>query len=218
MPGRSILVIACVCALDVGSVVWRALPLGAAGMPLPSGSDGVTVALSTVGTPAAGGSRPSSSPTSEARVPRPSSIGPSGGTIGARSVPRSDIATLEQQMDGRLLVPVFLPADCTPLPQFVGFQPETGTARLAYTCVSIAEETRTTNRGIVGPDASEAVSINGIPATYVDGIWTSVDGAEPTWVRGRNTQLMFERDGLLLRLTGRNLPKADLLRIAESLE
>lgn len=156
------------------------------------------------------------------------------------------------------LVPAWLPTGCVETERFgyAAHSPLPPSAHVNYSCVAISQEPARGESPRVGSSSVQEIVINGQPALYIRGTWinprewalleTPPAQRSPTPVRrgGRGTEeplvwredighmLVFERDGLIIRLSGAqpgsnptlgttvdvSLPREDLIRIAESLQ
>lgn len=143
-----------------------------------------------------------------------------------------ELDQLAKELGAPVLLPAYLPPGCTVNQR--SFEPTVRVATVAYTCggayscapgyscIFVAEQAgETLARPNVGVGSTEAVLINGQPATYIDGIWRPAADGSPggyEWRPGAIHQVYFERDGLLIRvLAGDGLAKDELLKIAESI-
>jgi hypothetical protein len=136
------------------------------------------------------------------------------------SAPRMmELEHVEELAGFSLLAPTYLPSGCRLRERFYLAKP--GATYLNYSCVSIVQQKgETIQRPFVGEGSIQAVTVGDKPATYVDGIWMKLPGEEKlTWQQGIAHDLVFERDGLVIRLSASShLSKAELIRIAESLK
>lgn len=129
--------------------------------------------------------------------------------------------TLEQQAGFSVLAPNYLPPNCTLREQY--FLAEPKVVNLTYGCMWIAEQRSTTvQQPLVGQGATRTVTVNGQPAVYIEGAWVTIvrDGKEEPlqWDPSALRQLVFERNGLLIRLSSPNLTLQELVQIAESMK
>ena len=72
---------------------------------------------------------------------------------------------------------------------------------------------------VVATGAATPVTVNGMPAVYVDGRWTTSSG-RPTWQWGIKSELICESNGLILWITADqrdNVGQSDLVAIASHL-
>lgn len=158
-----------------------------------------------------------------------------------------NVEALEAQAGFSALLPQYIPADCHFLEGNYLEEP-VAEIRLFYQseeqlpCFDVVlrqAEAGTVHRPYVGPGSVEEISIKGQRALYISGMWvvegpigeTSDSGVlslgpgeleelyeGATWVEGPK-QIVFEYGGLLIRITGgANISKAELVKVAESLE
>lgn len=134
-----------------------------------------------------------------------------------------DLEQLENLAGFSLLVPEYLPPSCRLMERFYASVPRE--VILHYSCALLIAEKRgnSIDRPFVGEGSTHEVTVGGNPAIYIDGVWTSFsdsDQEEPIWIQGTFHQLVFERNGLVIRMDAPSsrLTKEELIRIAESLE
>ena len=131
-----------------------------------------------------------------------------------------ELAQIERAVGFRLLLPTYLPLGCDLEEQFV-YGPRV--AGLRYTCIAIsAQKVHRQVRPSVGLGSVHEVTVNGLPALYIDGAWVSANGGPIAWQQSAFPELWLERDGVFVRLRiwpQMRLadPKQELIRIAESL-
>lgn len=130
-----------------------------------------------------------------------------------------DVQELEKLTGFTLLMPTYLPLDCRVRERFFDAKPRV--AYLIYSCVGIAEQkAKSIQRPFIGEGSTQELTIGGNPAIYIGGAWVQLPGQkQPTWMPGVAQQLVFERNGILVRLDATaRLSKEDLVRIAESIQ
>lgn len=171
-----------------------------------------------------------------------------GETVALATVPpesySENVEALEEQAGFSVLMPRYLPSTCSLRKGYYLAEP-IGEIRLEYDsignlpCFDVAQRRAqgdTVHRPFVGQGSTEEVIINGKPALYINGTWI-VEGLSENgtlmhlspeeqanlfegavWVPGPQ-QLIFEYNGLLIRIdAGPNISKAELVRVAESME
>lgn len=131
----------------------------------------------------------------------------------------TSIDRLEEMAGFSILVPTYLPPGCSLQKNSYLDKPQV--IYLTYSCVVITQQkARTTQSPYIGKDSSEMITVAGNPAIYVDGAWVQIQGEkELRWAQGAAKELVFERDGLIVRLAGSSvdLSKEELIKIAESM-
>ncbi len=68
--------------------------------------------------------------------------------------------------------------------------------------------------------STSVVSVNGLPAVYVDGMWVTAPGQRTTWQSGTRSMLIFERQGVIFWIVGDQrdgLGQAQLVQIASQM-
>ena len=157
-------------------------------------------------------------PREVARIPMPISTA-AAPTPQSRST-ITDLARIEEQIGHRILQPTYLPANCGGLRERFAYA-DIRVAVLRYGCVGIEQQV---NSGIqqpyVGTGASQSLTVNGQPAIYINGIWVQdKPGGKLTWRAGDYHELIFEQNGLTIRLSASTeIAKEELVRIAESMK
>jgi hypothetical protein len=153
----------------------------------------------------------------------------------------SDIETLEVQAGFSVLRPGYLPAGCA-LSESNYLAEPIGEIYMAYRLANGLPCFTVTQRMSAGPvhhpyvkeNSVEGVTVHGLPATYIDGMWVveslpqkagktiTIKPEElfenATWMEGPK-HLVFEYKDLLIRIdAGEDMTKEELIRIAESRE
>lgn len=129
-----------------------------------------------------------------------------------------DFADIEKAAGFTLLFPKDLPAGCKLRSH--SFDTLTHAANLKYTCVTISEKRgQRLEQPYAGPNSVQSITVQGQPAILVDGSWVTMPGdKEPKWRQGFVPTLVFERDGIVVRLVMLGDDKEGLIKIAESMQ
>jgi hypothetical protein len=125
-----------------------------------------------------------------------------------------------------LLLPTYLPSGCAERERF-GLPTPVNAAYLTYSCLTLSQQaivrqgTEHREEPAIGAGAAEAITIGGQPAIYIRGAWMVDSRGQRVWQEHLGHELVFERDGLIVRLRAGDataVPLAELIRVAESLQ
>lgn len=125
-----------------------------------------------------------------------------------------------------LLLPTYLPPGCAERERFALPTP-VNAAYLTYSCLTLSQQaivrqgTERREEPAIGAGAAEAITIGGQPAIHIRGAWMVDSRGQRVWQEGLGHELVFERDGLIVRLRAgdaKTVPLEELIRVAESLQ
>lgn len=126
---------------------------------------------------------------------------------------------LEKQLGFALVLPTYRPPGCALIERFFGALERV--AYLNYSCLAIEEwKSDSLQQPYVGEGSVQTLTINGKEALYIGGAWVKITGAkEPTWMPEFSHELVFEYNGIGIRLSASptQLTKEELIKIAESM-
>jgi hypothetical protein len=129
----------------------------------------------------------------------------------------TDPAEFEKQAGFRLVWPTLLPAGCSLREHF--FIPQAREVALVYTCMEIFEKkAEGVDSPLVGEGSIQQLSVGNTTAYYIGGAWVRMPGeTKPTWHADWAGYLVFERDDVLIYLSGDGLTLGELVAVAESM-
>lgn len=125
-----------------------------------------------------------------------------------------------------LLLPTYLPSGCAERERFALPTP-VNVAYLTYSCLTLSQQaivrqgTEHREEPAIGAGTAEAITISGQPAIYIRGAWMVDSKGQRVWQQNLGHELVFERDGLIVRLRAGDVttvPLEELIRVAESLQ
>lgn len=153
----------------------------------------------------------------------------------------SDVETLEKQAGFSVLQPGYLPVGCALFESNYLAEP-IGEIDMVYRlanglpCFSVTQRKSAgpVHRPYVEEGSVDEVTVHGLPAIYIDGMWRVENLPQKTgktitikpdelfetatWMQGPK-QLIFEYNDILIRIdAGADMTKEELIRIAESME
>lgn len=126
------------------------------------------------------------------------------------------INTLEKQVGFAILLPTSLPSGCRLSRSMYGAAGNS--AILHYSCAFIIErKTEITDHPLVALKSTHQTTVAGKPALVIDGVWEEQPSGRTTWSSEFKT-LVFEQNGLVIRILANGLSDDQLIKIAESMK